>query len=260
MLERHKLKSRAPGSSSCLNLDELLACSRGKISAPRKHEIENHLAHCPLCSDAIEGIADLPDKNQISPIIHSLSDAVHRRIKRLAGKQRNWKMYYRVAAVLFIAVSVLFYLFSQKPQHEILFAKYFTPYPNTIPITRGESAEITLKRGLAEYEFENYDQAVMMLEDVIKSEPANAAAHFYLGISLFCLNRSDQAIRNFQALLQMDNNEFSGQAQWYLGLAHLRKGELDQAKLILQNLQSEQPHNEQQVKELLNSIEKLSVD
>ncbi|HEX9974605.1 MAG TPA: hypothetical protein VGD14_21235, partial [bacterium] len=62
MLENHKLQSRAPGSSPCLNLDELLAFSSGKISAPQKHEIENHLVHCMLCSDATEGIVDVPDK------------------------------------------------------------------------------------------------------------------------------------------------------------------------------------------------------
>ena len=260
MMENHKAQSSAPDVFPCLSFDELLAFSSKNISSSRKNELENHLAHCSLCSDAIEGIANVADRDQIRPIIRSLSDSVHRRTTQLTDKQRNWKIYYRVAAVLFIAFSVSLYLLNQKPQHEILFATYFKPYPNIIPITRGESAEIMLKRGLAEYEFENYEQAVMILEDVIKSEPANAAAHFYLGVSLLCLNRSDQAIRNFQAVLQMDNNEFSGQAQWYLGLAHLRKGELDQAKLILQNLQSEHPRNEQQVKELLNSIEKLSVD
>ncbi|MCI0495005.1 tetratricopeptide repeat protein [candidate division KSB1 bacterium] len=257
MLKNHKLQSRAPGSFPCLNLDELLAFSSGKISAPQKHEIENHLAHCTLCSDGIEGIADLPDKDQIRPIIHSLRERIHQHVQESRVKQRHWRIYYRVAAVLLIGLSMLLYIFTQKPQHEILFNKYFKPYPNIISITRGENSEVRLKQGLVEYEFENYQEAIQIFEQITRSEPQNVTAQFYLGIAHLCLNQPDPAFAQFQSVIAIGENPFVEPAQWYLGLAALKKGNLNQANTIFDNLRTESRNYKQQSSELLNSLEKM---
>jgi tetratricopeptide (TPR) repeat protein len=244
-------------SSPCLSLDELRAFSNRTISSLREPKIEQHLAHCSLCADAIEGISAVADKDQIRPIVRSLSDAVHHRIGQLTGTRRNWRLYYRVAAVLIIAVAALLYLVNQKPQHEILFAKYFTPYPNTIPITRGASGEIKLKRGLAEYEFENYEQAIIILEDVVTSEPENTTAKFYLGMSYLCRNQPDSAVAQFRSEIQHGKNPFVEPARWYLGLAALKKRDVNQASMIFGQLKAESQAYKQQANELLNLLEKM---
>jgi tetratricopeptide (TPR) repeat protein len=257
MLESHNFKNSELHSSTCLTLDELMDFSIGKLLPPRVNEIENHLVHCKLCSDATEGVADVPDEAQLRPIIHSLSDRVHQHIKKLPGKQRNWRVYYRVAAVLLIGVSLLLYLFNQKPQHEILFAKYFKPYPNIISITRGENSEVRLKQGLVEYEFGNYQEAIQIFEQVTKSEPDNVTAQFYLGISHLCLNQTDQAIAQFQSVIEIGENPFVEHAKWYFGLAALKSGNLDQANTIFRNLRTESQNYQQQASELLNSLETM---
>lgn len=244
-------------SSPCLSLDELLAFSNRTISSLREPKIEQHLAHCSLCADAIEGIVAVPDKGQIRPTLHSLRDAVHHRAGQLTGTRRNWKVYYRIAAVLVVAVAALLYLFGQKPQHEILFDKYFKPYPNTIPITRGESEEIELKRGLAEYEFENYEQAIIILEDVVTSKPENTAAKFYLGMSHLCLHQPDSAVAQFRSVIQHGKNPFVEPARWYLGLAVLKSGKLDQASTIFSNLRAESQSYQQRSSDILNSLKNM---
>jgi tetratricopeptide (TPR) repeat protein len=257
MLESHNFKITELNSSPCLTLDELVAFSGQESSSSRANEIEQHLAHCSLCSDAIEGIAELPDKDQIRPIIHSLRERIHQRIQESPVKQRHWRIYYRVAAVLLIAVSVLLYLFSQKPQHENLFEKYFKPYPNIISITRGENSEMRLKQGLVEYEFGNYQEAIPIFEQVSRSEPQNATAQFYLGIAQLCLNQTDPAIAQLQRVISIGENPFVEPAQWYLGLAALKSGNLDQANAIFDNLRAESRNYKQQSSELLNSLKKM---
>lgn len=257
MLESHNFKNAGLSSSPCLTLDELVAFSGQESSSSRANEIEQHLAHCSLCSDAIEGIAELPDKDQIRPIIHSLRECIHQRIQESPVKQRHWRIYYRVAAVLLIAVSVLLYLFSQKPQHEILFTKYFKPYPNIISIMRGENSEVRLKQALVEYEFGNYQEAIPIFEQVTKSEPENATAQFYLGIAQLCLNQTDQAIVQFQRVIMIGENPFVEPAQWYLGLAALKKRDLNQANTIFGHLKTESQNYKQQSSELLNSLKKM---
>lgn len=242
----------------CLTLDDLLAYSRGSLNSHESARIQSHAADCDLCSDAITGISSLPRSNDVRPIIESLQQDIHRRTTQLSGKKRQWRIYYRAAAALLIALSVLLYIFTQRPQHEILFDNYFKPYPNTIPITRGENSEFKLKQALAEYEFENYEQTAVILEEVLKSEPGNVVAHFYLGMSLLCQNRADQAIRQFQDVIMIGDNEFIEHAEWYLGLSFLKKGDLNQAKIIFKKLLSENHRYDKQANELLNSLEKLS--
>lgn len=242
----------------CLTLDDLLAYSRGSLNSHESARIQSHAADCDLCSDAIIGISASPSSEDVRPIIESLQQDIHHRTTQLAGKKRNWKIYYRAAALLLIALSFLLYIFTQRPQHEILFDNYFTPFPNTIPITRGENSEFMLKQGLAEYEFENYEQTAVILEEVLKSEPGNVVAHFYLGMSLLCQNRADQAIPQFQDVIRIGDNEFIEHAEWYLGLSFVQKGDLDQAQFIFKKLLSENHRYDQQARKLLNSLENLS--
>jgi len=47
--------------SGCLSRDALLAYVSGKCTADDTRRIEQHLADCPLCSDAVEGIMEMAD-------------------------------------------------------------------------------------------------------------------------------------------------------------------------------------------------------
>ncbi len=43
--------------TGCIRKDQLLAYRDHKLSGNEKHEVEEHLVDCMLCSDALEGLA-----------------------------------------------------------------------------------------------------------------------------------------------------------------------------------------------------------
>ena len=59
------------------------------------------------------------------------------------------------------------------------------------------------------YKAGNYSQSYYMLEDILKNEPGNALAHYYMAITSAQIGKKDEAISNYDAVLQlspMNNN------------------------------------------------------
>jgi tetratricopeptide (TPR) repeat protein len=52
-------------SSTCLTQDELICYHQNKMCESEKHLVEHHLNDCELCTDALEGIALLPDMSPV---------------------------------------------------------------------------------------------------------------------------------------------------------------------------------------------------
>lgn len=228
--------NRLSNSSSCLSLDELIAYSEGNLSTIEREKLDRHAAHCSLCSDAIDGVITFSDKENIRPIIKAIQNEIHHRAVLHASKKQNWKIYYAAAAILILAVSLSLFLLQQKSTTENLFSQYFKPYPNTIPLVRGEDAHDKFKMAMSEYEFENFARANRILEEILRTDPDQPIAHFYAGITALCLNRTDDAITHLQQVIKNDNNEFIEHAQWYLGLAFLKNGDVEQAKSIFNSI------------------------
>jgi len=62
--KKNKLKQLFK-QTKCLSLDQLYSYSQDKLPPEAKFEIEHHLLDCDLCSDALEGMKELPSKKQI---------------------------------------------------------------------------------------------------------------------------------------------------------------------------------------------------
>ena len=60
-------------SSTCLTQDELVRYHSTKMSESEKHVVEKHLTDCELCTEALEGIAFLPDMNSLNKVRNEVS-------------------------------------------------------------------------------------------------------------------------------------------------------------------------------------------
>ena len=63
-------------SSTCLTQDELVRYHSTKMSESEKHVVEKHLTDCELCTEALEGIALLPDMNAINKVRNEVSKKI----------------------------------------------------------------------------------------------------------------------------------------------------------------------------------------
>lgn len=254
MMTNNNSKKELSDMSPCLTFDELIAYSEKKISGSHYEEIAEHINQCSLCSEAIEGMRSIQKKHTIKPVVRSLNQEIRARAKQSHVKKQNWKIYYAMAASLLLASSLLIYLFSQNPMEKDIFSKYFKPYPNTIPIIRGEESVDQLKLAMIEYEFENYTETVLILDKLLKNDPDNSTALFYSGISNLYLDKTTQAIKQLKRVVGSSESDFKIQAAWYLGLAYLKNRDAENAREVFNKIISEDHWYKQQSIEILELL------
>ena len=93
--------------------------------------------------------------------------------------------------------------------------------------TRSAKQPSAYDQGVQAVEAGNYERALELMEQVVRSEPDNADAWNYVGFSNRKLNRFEQALTAYQRALKIDP-EHRG-ANEYLGELYLQMGELDKA-------------------------------
>jgi hypothetical protein len=238
--------------SDCLTLEQLAAYAEERISAEECFVIEKHLVGCQLCSDALEGLAALADKSNLQDRIKALNENIAGTASSYRARKRNRRIYYSLAAAIVIAFAAILYFRGSSPSYEPLFTEYFKPYPNMIPIMRGEESSGTLESAMAEYENANYGEALTVLKALITYEPRNDTANFYAGVSSLCINDPRSAIVFLQNV--SDQSGLTDQTIWYMGLAYLKKNDADAAKSCFDKLCSKEGVFKQRSIEILNRL------
>lgn len=224
----------------CLTLDQLMAYAEDHVTAQDRFEIENHLVDCKLCSDALEGFTLSEHKKNIHRDVKALNKKIHGSVSSCTTLQHNWRLYYSLAAMLVLAFTSILYFQNKQPSHESLFTEYFKPYPNTIPLVRGEESAGLLESAMVEYESEKYKESLIILQNLLYREPENDNACFYAGISYLCLNDPQSAMGLLQKVVNNKRSDLADQATWYLALAYIKQGNIQAAKISLNDLCSKE--------------------
>ena len=63
---------------------------------------------------------------------------------------------------------------------------------------------------VGQYDAGNFTRASSILRDIIAKAPENDAAHYYLGLSEFCLGNSEEAEKELRTAVSLDSSNF-----WY---------------------------------------------
>ncbi len=135
-----------------------------------------------------------------------------------------------VAAVLVLAAGLSFFFRYQGETKEEFLGKYLMP-PQSVSTFRSaeSSANQELETAFRFYNQADYQAALLHFGKVIELEPSHQAAHFYSGASHQGLTRYDQAIYEYNIVLNHNDNIFVDQAEWYRALCYVRLGEKDPA-------------------------------
>lgn len=88
--------------TGCIKRDLLLNYRDDKLSADQKHEVEEHLIDCPLCADALEGLALVSGTAALDDI-HSKVGAITEKPAG-AGSFSYWAIAASVTAVMLLSV------------------------------------------------------------------------------------------------------------------------------------------------------------
>jgi hypothetical protein len=259
MSEKSKPFKIIPGENEidtpCLSLSQLIGYNKNNLQSQELEKIEHHVKFCDLCADAVSGKTTVSDTEKVKQNILDINKKIHQRLVQKTHRRIDAKVYYAAAAVLLITFVYGFQLFFQQPAHEKLFAEYFKPYPNTIPLVRGSVSAGDLEIAMTQYELGNFSNSLSQLKIIITKDADNATAHFYTGICLLETKRVTEAILHFENVNKESN--FGKPAEWYAALAHLKNKNVKTAKQILNHIVKTGETYSHKSKKLLKKINAL---
>lgn len=104
------LKHTIYNSTECLSEKMLFDYIDNKLSQKERHIVEKHLLDCEMCSDALEGLELVKDRNRIALI----KEAIAKRVAESSKKEAivvsfNYKLVFSVAATIALLVVGVFY-------------------------------------------------------------------------------------------------------------------------------------------------------
>jgi len=130
----------------------------------------------------------------------------------------------KIAAFIIVIIGVAYSVWQVSIDNESdLFEKYYSPYP-VEHVLRGENET---ELGLVEYSNADYEQAVFSLTQLIKEQPQNNYLKLYLANSYLNIGKYDMTISLLKSINMQEN--ISEDANWYLALTYLKKGQKDQS-------------------------------
>lgn len=149
----------------------------------------------------------------------------------LSKKERGASMmlwYYVAAAACLGIFALVVWRPLQKSNHEDLFAANFSPHPNVFEPTVRGGAGSDLAAAYQSYENGDYEKALTLFA-ATPSERREPGMQLLLGNCYLVVGRTADAQEVFQDIIDK-YDELDAEARWYLGLAHLKENDVQQAR------------------------------
>ncbi|VAW20301.1 hypothetical protein MNBD_BACTEROID01-1186 [hydrothermal vent metagenome] len=140
--------------------------------------------------------------------------------------------------------------------NEKLYDQYFETYP-TFGISRSGVTDFmdqSLKQGLVLFNEQNYEEALGVFQQIINKDTKNPVVHFYAGESYQNLKNYSQAITEYKSVVEHNENLFVEQAEWYIGLCYIKKGDIDLATNQFNKIVSDNGYYKQDAEALLRRL------
>lgn len=145
-----------------------------------------------------------------------------------------------IAASLILLLGITGLLTRQTSQDKV-YQKFYAAYqPSGISRSARLSANQTLAAAMQKFEDKEYNTALDLLNQVTYANQNNTVAHFYTGATLQETGRYQDAINEYQIVIDDKDNLFTEQAQWYIGLCYLQNNENKKAFKQFKNIADNQ--------------------
>jgi tetratricopeptide (TPR) repeat protein len=157
---------------------------------------------------------------------------------------------------LLVLATVALLNINRLPTNEKLFAQNFAPFDNSGQSTkRGDSAngDELLNRALSLYDNEQYDEALVLFNQLNEQDPENALNLLYTANIFMSSDQFDEAIVYLKKIEEMDKGVKSI-TNWYLGLCFVKKGETEEAKKYLELVANSKSYYSPKAKKILDKL------
>ncbi|MEI6576433.1 MAG: tetratricopeptide repeat protein [Bacteroidota bacterium] len=154
--------------------------------------------------------------------------------RRQYERKPSYSILYKAAAsfaiLAVVGSSVLFYINGHQSRMEKISSMYYETYK---PINGLRSADpgqnLNVKAAFDAFRKADYDKAIQGFEKISKTNPANQQVRFYQAVSYLQIEKPNQAMPLFLAIIASDDNFYKPLSDYYLGMCYLRIGDKNAA-------------------------------
>jgi tetratricopeptide (TPR) repeat protein len=169
----------------------------------------------------------------------------------------NFTLQYKTAIAasisLIIVTMVVLTNITTSKSPEKLYTEYFNIYENINGVERGKSDKEKLQYAMIAYEQANFEKAVKIFEQITITDENKIQIWLYNGNAYMALDRVNEAKENFQNIIDAKVG-FESEARWYLSLCYLKENDVDQARVLLQEIQDSGRGRYQDAAEILSKL------
>ncbi len=252
--------------NSCIPMEKMVSYLHNKLNDPEIRTIEDHLQTCALCTASLENLDQefrkgAFDKDQLD----GFKTVFDKKVQELADEGRvvsfpRQRILQYAAIVLIIVLPFSYWIwtsqFAQNP--EKLYIAHFEPYQNIIaPVTRNDKPSDALGKAMQFYDKGAYAEALPIFRELLVENPDDLSVQFYTALCYLSEGESPNAIHHLSKVEQKNDPVWESPAHWYLALAYLRTGNIDQAKFHIDRLMAGNSSYRQKAEALLSGIEAL---
>jgi len=179
------------------------------------------------------------------------------KVQRIPTVFTKRRFYYAAAsaALLVAAGGLTQRLMNPNLDSENVFSKYYAPYDVTVTYRSGNTeVDRILIHALERYEEEDYDQALVLFEEVLESRNNDMAVNLYSGISYMEEEKYQKATNSFNHIISNNDNLFIEQAKWYLSMCYLKTDNIEKAEAVLHEIIEEDSFYKKQARKVLRDL------
>lgn len=180
-----------------------------------------------------------------------------KKIKRVPSGFSRRKLYYAAAtlALLLATGGIVRQLTQPDYDNQEIFDKFYQPYEVTVTYRSGNTeTDRLLLTALQKYEDENYEEALVLFEQLLEKRKDDMAINLYSGISYMEVEKYQKATHSFQTIITDNNNLFIEQAEWYLAMCYLKTEDNTKAKEMLDQLIKKESYYKEMAKKIKNEL------
>ncbi|RAJ06856.1 putative zinc finger protein [Chitinophaga skermanii] len=97
--------------TDCLSQQTLMDYLQGKLSGEELHHVEQHIADCELCSDALEGLQAIKQKEKIPFWLRDIKWQLMKKLRKKNHRKRKLRLYVNVLVITLILLILLFMMY-----------------------------------------------------------------------------------------------------------------------------------------------------
>lgn len=252
---------------TCLTSSEMTAYLREELDSKSATLIDEHLADCELCCDALEALSTDEDEglglSEMEMAVNAFQEQIASEVvasnderEEAAQVRKLPRSFWRAAAVVLLIASIFwFWQQRQTISGESLFISYFEPYEDLVSTRSGEGpSETRMAAGMELYNAKAFKQAALEFDAILKTGEGTDLTRLYLAISYLSLHRQKEANVH---LLQVADGDGAVKdiAEWYLGLSSVKLGDKEAARRHFNKVVKEQGVFAKEAREILEKLD-----